>query len=286
MSDASPTSDTMTPMQRRRETPPNFGPLLRHWRMARRMSQITLAADAEISARHLCFLETGRAHPSREMVQRLAAVLDVPLADRNALLLVAGYAPAWPQRALDAPDLEHIRGALDFILERQEPFPAIVMDQEWNIVKTNRAARRIFGFFGATSALSPQHARNVMHMICHPRGLRRHIVNWDEFGGPLMQTIHREAATGPNTAGARLRDELLAYRDMPARWKAPDPHSPSPPVLTIRLKKDDVTLAFFSTLTMLATPHDVMLEQLKIECFYPADTNTEGVAPRLNADQP
>ncbi len=269
-----------------RAAQPAFGPLLRHWRLARRLSQLALAGEAEVSGRHLCFLETGRARPSREMVQLLASVLDVSLSDRNALLLAAGYAPAYGERKLEAPELEHVRRALEFVLRQQEPYPAIVVDGEWNTVMGNQAARRIFGLFLGRSALSPEHARNAMHMVCHPDGLRRFIVNWEEFAGPLIQTLHREAAGGANAAVARLRDELLAYPGMPRRWRIPDPHAPAPPVLTMRLRKRDLSLAFFSTLTMLATPRDVMLEHLRIECFYPADAATEETARRLASAPP
>jgi transcriptional regulator with XRE-family HTH domain len=244
------------------------------------MSQLGLAAEAEISGRHLCFLERGRAQPSREMIQRLAAVLEVSLGDRNAMLLAAGYAPAYGQRDLDAPEVEHVRRAFDFILRQQEPYTAIVVDGSWNTVKSNVAAQRIFGLFLADAALAPEHARNAMHMVCHPAGLRRFIVNWEEFAGPLIQTIHREAAGGL-PASTRLRDALLAYPGMPARWRTPDARAPVAPVLTMRLRQGDLVLAFFTTLTMLATPRDVGLEQLRIECFYPADRATEDAARRI-----
>ena len=266
-------------------TPVAFGALLRHWRLARHMSQLGLASEAEISGRHLCFLERGRAQPSREMIQRLAAVLEVSLGDRNAMLLAAGYAPAYGQRDLDAPEVEHVRRAFDFILGQQEPYPAIVVDGAWNTVKANAAAQRIFGLFLADAALAPEHARNAMHMVCHPAGLRRFIVNWEEFAGPLIQTIHREAAGGL-PASTRLRDALLAYPGMPARWRIPDARAPVAPVLTMRLRRGDLALAFFSTLTMLATPRDVGLEQLRIECFYPADRTTEDAARRLAGGTP
>ena len=260
---------------------PAFGALLRHWRAARRLSQLSLATDAEISARHLCFLETGRARPSREMVHLLAGALDVSLNARNAMLLAAGYAPAYGTRTLQAPDLEHVRRALRFILRQQEPYPAIVVDAGWNVVLRNEGAARIFGPFQGRIAEDPVRGRNAMHLICHPEGLRRYIVNWEEFAGPLIQMLHREASAESNPVAAQLRDELLAYPGMPARWKILDPAAPVPPVLTMRLHKDDVAVAFFSTLTMLATPRDVMLEQLRIECFYPADQETEETARRL-----
>jgi len=257
-----------------------FGALLRHWRVARRMSQLALAAEAAISARHLCFLERGRAHPSREMILLLAGVLEVSLGERNALLLAAGYAPVYGRRDLEAPEVEHIRRAFEFVLRQQEPYPAIVVDGAWDVVMRNGAAGRVFGLFLADAALRPEHARNAMHTICHPAGLRRFIVNWEEFAGPLIQTIHREAAGGLE-ASVGLRDALLAYPGMPARWRTPDPRAPVPPVLTMRLRRDDVALAFFSTLTALAVPRDVVLEQLRIECFYPADRATDVAVRQL-----
>ena len=267
------------------QTRPSFGSLLRHWRLVRRVSQLALATDADISGRHLSFLETGRAQPSREMVQLLATVLDVPLAEQNHLLLAAGFAPIYGERALSEPELEHVRRALDFILEQQEPYPAIVFDGEWNIIMGNDAADRIFSLFPIVSATGRKAGRNAMRTIFHPEAIRQFIVNWEELAAPLLQTLHREAAEGINVAAARLREELLTYPGVPSRWKVPDPLSVVPPLLTMRLKKDDVSLAFFSTLTMLATPRDITLQQLRIECFYPADTITEETARRLAAQQ-
>jgi len=200
------------------------------------------------------------------------------------MLLAAGYAPAYAERGLDAPELRHVRRVFDFILERQEPFPAIVVDGAWNIVLRNAASARIFGIFLDAADLEPACARNAMHLICHPHGLRRFIVNWEEFAGPLIQALHREATGG--RAATALRDEVLSYPGMPARWRVPDPDAPMPPVVTMRLKRDDLSLGFFSTLTMLATPRDVTLEQLRIECFYPVDRETEATARRRAGHEP
>ena len=249
------------------------------------MSQVGLAAEAEISARHLCFLETGRAQPSREMVQLLASVLEVSLGDRNAMLLAAGYAPAYGQRDLGAPDVEHVRRAFEFVLRQHEPYPAVVVDGGWDVVMANAAVARIFGAFFRPVAPPPLLARNAMHMVCHPDGLRRYMTNWEEFAGPLIQTIHREAGGGLPAAVA-LRDALLAYPGMPARWRTPDPGAQVAPVLTMRLRKGDLALAFFSTMTTLATPRDVVLQQMRIECFYPADAAAEATVRQLAAPSP
>jgi transcriptional regulator with XRE-family HTH domain len=245
------------------------------------MNQLALATDADISIRHLSFLETGRAQPSRAMVERLSAVLDVPLADRNVLLMAAGYAPFYGERDLESPELEPVRRALQFILRQQEPYPAIVIDSLWNVVMSNAASRRIFGLFRGPAALTREHARNALHSTFHPDGLRPFIVNWEELAGPLIQAVHRDAAI--STAAARLRDELLAYPGVPSRWRTPELRVGAPPLLTMRLRKGDLALAFFSTITTLASPQDVTLAQLRIECFHPADTATEQIAARLAA---
>ena len=248
------------------------------------MNQLALATDAEISIRHLSFLETGRARPSRAMVERLGTVLDVPLADRNLLLLAAGYAPLYGARELDARDLEPVRRALQFILRQQEPYPALVLDARWNVVMRNAAAERIFRIFRGPTRPSREHGGNALHSTFHPDGLRRFIVNWEEFAGALIQTVHRDAATSAAAAG--LRDELLAYPGVPSRWRMPELRAAAPPLLTMRLRKDDLTLAFFTTMTMLANPQDLTLAQLKIECFHPADALTESIAARLAAAEP
>jgi transcriptional regulator with XRE-family HTH domain len=248
------------------------------------MSQLALAVEAEISSRHASFLETGRTQPSREMVQRLGAVLDLPLGEQNALLLAAGYAPAYGERELSTPELAHVRRALTFILRQQEPYPAIVVDRAWNVVMRNEASKRIFGLFRGATSPGPEILNNALHATFHPDGLRQFIVNWEELAGPLIHTVHREAAT--SEAAARLRDALLAYPGVPARWKVPDPATATAPVLSMQLQRGDLSLAFFSTITTLATPKDVTLQQLRIECFHPADTATEEAASRLAATPP
>ena len=261
-----------------RATVPAFGRQLRQWRDARHLSQLALATEAGISTRHLSFLETGRAQPSREMVQLLAGMLDVPLGERNALLVAAGYAPAYGDRSLTAPDLEPVRRALEFILRQQEPFPALVLDGEWNIVMHNDAASRVFEPFRATL-----HTPNVMRKVFDPDGIRPFIVNWQCIAECMMQSLHREVAATGSESVVRLRDELLAYPGVPARWRTPDALASLPPLVAMQLRKGDVAMAFFSTITVFATPRDVMLQNLKIECFFPADASTEQTARRLAA---
>jgi transcriptional regulator with XRE-family HTH domain len=262
----------------------SFGKLLRRWRDARGMSQLTLATEAGISTRHLSFLETGRAQPSREMVQLLAGMLDVPLGERNALLVSAGYAPAYGERPLTAPELEPVRRALEFTLRQQEPFPALVVDGAWNVVMGNDGASRIFDLF--TDQERDDVNCNVMRTVFHPLGLRRYIVNWEELAECLVNSLHRQVAATGSDAMARLRDELLGYPGVPARWSVPDPTITMPPLVGMRLRKDDLSLTFFSMITTMGTPRDVTLQQLKIECFFPADVATEQLARSLASSEP
>jgi transcriptional regulator with XRE-family HTH domain len=267
----------------------SFGTLLRRWRDARGMSQLTLATEAGISTRHLSFLETGRAQPSREMVQLLAGMLDVPLGERNALLVSAGYAPAYGERPLTAPELEPVRRALQFTLRQQEPFPALVVDGEWNIVMKNEGAHRVFELFSEPDCDDDcviDGRVNVMRTVFHPKGLRRYIVNWEELAGCLVNSLHRHVAETGSDAMVRLRDELLAYPGVPSRWSVPDPTIAMPPLVSMHLRKDDLSLTFFSMITMMGTPRDVTLQQLKIECFFPADAATEQLARRLASASP
>jgi transcriptional regulator with XRE-family HTH domain len=260
-----------------------FGELLRRWRVARSLSQLALAVETEVSARHLSFLETGRALPSREMVLRLAAVLDVPLRERNALLTAAGYAPIYRESALGAPELDQVRRALDFMLARQEPYPALVVDRLWNILRQNEGAGRVIGLFlDPGAAIEVPGPPNVVRMTFHPRGLRPYVENWETVAGPLMQQLHREAAGGVSDEGARgLLDEILAYPGVPARWRTPDPAALSTPVLPLALRRAAVTARFFTTITTLGTPNDITLQELRVESFFPADRATEDLARRL-----
>ncbi len=261
-----------------------FGRLLRQWRTTRHMSQLGLATEAGISARHLSFLETGRAQPSREMVQLLAGMLDVPLGERNALLVSAGYAPLYGERPLGAPELEPVRRALQFIMRQQEPYPALVLDGVWNILTRNEASRRVFALFRGPDR--DDSTINVMRTVFHPNGLRPFITNWEDVAQCAMHSIHREVATTGSDAAMRLRDELLAYPGVPSRWGAADALAPMPPLVSMQLRKGDLSLAFFSTITTFATPRDVTLQQLKIECFFPADEATEQIARQLAMPEP
>lgn len=264
---------------------PQFQELLRHWRSSRRMSQLALATEAGISARHLCFLETGRSLPSREMVRLLAQVLDLPFAEQNALLVAAGYAPLYGARSLDAPEFAPIQQALTVMLQHQEPYPALVLDEGWNIRMRNTASTRLFGDMRTRYSMPEPLLANVMHVLCHPGGMRPFMRNWEDFVGAFMQVLHREATQGLNRAAASLRNDLMQYPDMPASFRTPDPGGADAPMLSMELTIGGRDLSFFVALTTFAMPRDVTLQQIKIESFFPADEATAAIAKDL-ADNP
>jgi len=264
-------------------SPRSLGALLKQWRERRRMSQLALAIDAEISSRHLSFMETGRSHPSREMVLLLAEVLEVPPRARNDLLAAAGYAPMYRESNLDAPEMAQFRRALDFMLRQQEPYPAIVLDRYWNVLLGNEGTIRFLDIFldpAAAAALGPA---NAMRLICHPGGLRPYIVNWEVTAAALIQWLHRDLLRSADAGTQLLLDELLAYPDVPRNWRTLDLDAPAAPFLTVEMQKDDTRLKFFTTLTTLGTPYDITLHELRIENFFPADEATDATLRSLNA---
>lgn len=260
---------------------PQVGALLREWRAARRLSQLDLALDAGMSPRHLSCLETGKAQPSRDMVTRLADALDMPLRERNALLVAAGYAPRYPETALATPELAQVRRAIEFILAQQEPYPAFVLNRRWDVLMANEAAMRVNGFVmrGRASA-----HRNMIRQIFDPNDLRPAVANWEEVAGDLIHHLHSEVAAAPTDLAAReLLDEVLAYPGVPARWRMRDLDSAPAPLLTTVLQRDDQQLRFFSTITTFGTPRDVTLDELRIECCFPVDEATTQLCRELAA---
>jgi transcriptional regulator with XRE-family HTH domain len=264
--------------------PAGVGRLLRQWRVQRGLSQLDLSNEAGVSARHLSFVETGRAQPSREMVLLLGRTLDVPLRDRNELLVAAGYAPIYRQTDLSAPAMAQVRRALDFILRQQEPYPALVLDGHWDVLAVNAGTARVQAHFldpAAAAALGPP---NAMRLMFHPRGFRPFVVNWEATAASMIQWLHRDALSGRGDARTRaLLDELLAYPDVPRRWGRLDLDVSPAPFLPIELRRGDVTLRYFTTLTSLGTPHDITVQELRVESFFAADEATEAATRRLVA---
>ena len=257
-----------------------FGLALREWRTRRGLSQLALSGNAGVSSRHLSFVETGRAQPSREMVLLLARALDVPLRDRNDLLSAAGYAPVYRATKLDAPALAQARRALDFVLRQQEPYPAIVIDRHWNILQANDGTSRLVELFLEPSVPADL-GLNAMRLMLHPRGFRSHIVNWEAMAAALVQWLHRDILSGLGDAETRrLLEEVLAYPGVPRQWGRLDLDASTDPFLPIEFRRGDVELRYFSMLTNLGTPHDITLQEIRIESFYPADSATEETARR------
>lgn len=252
----------------------SIGSLLQYWRKARHLSQLALANEADVSSRHVCFLETGRAKPSREMVLLLAEVLDVPLRERNHLLLAAGFAPMYSETSLQAPELAPVRGALDAILRQQEPYPAVVLNRCWDILQMNGAAGRFFSYLSAPRSLSGP--ANVLRLMFDPQGLRPYVANWDTVATALLQRAHRECVGGmPGAELSRILDEITRFPAVPARPRQPDLEQPLIPVIPVCFEKDGLRFDFFSTVTTLGTPLDITVQEVRIECFFPANPETE-----------
>lgn len=253
----------------------NFGVLLRRWRTVRRVSQLDLALDADISTRHLSCVETGRAQPSREMVLRLAEALEVPLRDRNALLLAAGYAPLYAHAGLNTLELEAARRAVEFVMAQHEPYPVLVVDRYWNTLRMNAGAKRFLALFVDSDSVA---LRNAVRLVFHPQGLRPFIENWESVAARIIQRVHREAAANPSDETMkRFLEELLSYPDVPGRWRMLDLEGAPPPFLTINYRWKNSTLRLFSALTTFGTAQDVTLQELRIESFFPADEATRAV---------
>lgn len=255
---------------RPRAAPP-VGGLLRQWRAARRLSQLELALEAGISSRHLSYVETGRSRPSREMVLRLAETLEIPLRERNGLLLAAGFAPGYSESGIEAPEMAQVRRAMELILRHQEPYPAFVLDRHWNILRGNEAAARCTRFLLGRDPTES----NMLRLVLRPDGIRPWVMNWEELAGDLLRHLQQQLTATPTDDQARaLLTEVLAYPGIPTGLRSLPIEVPSSPLLTTWFRKDGVDLRFFSTLTMFGTPHDVGLSELRIECNFPADGAT------------
>jgi transcriptional regulator with XRE-family HTH domain len=250
-----------------------IGDLLREWRQRRRLSQLDLATEAEISTRHLSFLETGRAQPSREMILHLAEQLDIPLRERNMLLIAGGYAPVFQERKLDDPALQAARRAIDLVLAGHEPYPALAVDRHWNLVASNAAVGRLIG--SADPALL-QPPVNVLRLSLHPQGLAPRIVNYTQWRAHLLARLHAQIDVTADPSLAKLMQELSAYpKPTSAKSARPSPSEDYAGVIVpLQLATDNGTLSFFSTTTVFGTPVDITLSELALESFFPADTAT------------
>jgi transcriptional regulator with XRE-family HTH domain len=256
---------------------------LRWWRKHRGFSQLELAGRADMSQRHLSFLELGRAQPSRQMVLRLAHALDVPLRQHNALLVAAGYAPVWRQSELGAPELAQIANALDYMLRQQEPFPAVAVDRRWNLLKANRGAQRLVEFL--VGPLPPGTAVNLADALAAPDVLRPFLVNWTEVVRYFIRSVEADAAADGSEETGALLQRLLAYKGVRAAVQAPLPEHINGPVLPMHFRKNGISLALFTTIATLGTPQDIATQELGVESFFPMDAESTHVFRAWNGNK-
>jgi transcriptional regulator with XRE-family HTH domain len=254
-----------------------LGVLLKQWRRLRGKSQLALAIDARVSPRHLSFVESGRSQASREFLLTLADALDVPLRERNLLLAAGGFAAMYQETALTAEELTQLRSALSRLLDHQEPYPAVVLDRQWNLVQTNRAAPRLFAHF-IDLDLVPQ-PRNLLRTMFNPAGLRPWIANWDVVANQLVHRVFREAVGGiPDDRTMALLRELQAYP--PTAPNEALTMGRALPFHPVNFKKDALELSFFSMIASVGAPLDITAQELRIEAFFPADAVTEAFAQK------
>jgi len=248
------------------------------------MSQLNLALRAGISGKHLSFVETGRAQPGRDVVLRLATALNLPLRDRNAALVAAGYAPIYRQASLEAPEMAPVRRAVEFILRQQEPYPAIAMDRLTFIYRVNRGADRFLRMCMGDAALS--RPLNLSRLLLAPDGLRPHIVNWQDVARITVARLRHEVSSVPGMPEAQaFLEELLALPGLPPECLIPRPEASAPPVVSTEFRKNGRSFRLFNMITTLGTPQDVTLQELRIECSFPADDETD-VALRALVETP
>ena len=244
------------------------GTLLREWRQRRRLSQLDLASEAEISTRHLSFLETGRALPSRDMVLHLSERLEIPLRERNLLLVAAGYAPVFQERSLTDPELQAARAAMELVLEAHAPNPAIAIDRHWTLVAANRSVAPLLAGVDAELLKPPV---NVLRLSLHPKGLAPRVVNLAEWRAHLLERLRRQVDVSADAVLVELLKELRGY---PAPSQPPHKPNGAAVVVPFRLRQGDRVLSFLSTTTVFGTPVEITLSELVLESFFPADAET------------
>ena len=246
-----------------------LGTLLRQWRDTRGRSQLALSMDMGVSQRHISFVESGRSAPSRALLLGIANALDVPLRDRNALLLAAGYAPMYAEAAWDAAEMRVVHRALERMLRQHEPYPALVMDRHWNVLMTNEAAPKFFGQFIDLGKFP--RPRNLLRLMFDPNGLRPFVANWEQVAASLFQRIHREAVGGVLDQTTRaLVDELLAMPGVNADWRSAEVATVSP-VVPITFGKKGHTSSWFSMVSTVGAPQTVPAQELRVECMFAID---------------
>ncbi|MEM7157073.1 MAG: helix-turn-helix transcriptional regulator [Myxococcota bacterium] len=258
-----------------------FPALLKHWRGQRGLSQLDLAIAADVSNRHISFLETGRSSPSEQMVMRLAAALDIPLRHVNSMLQAAGHAPVYPEPAKGQRMPEAIAGAMKLMKEHHDPFPLVVMNRTYDVVDINAGAVALFG--AAVPGLSLAGGLNLARLTFDPGGAQPMLINFDELGRDLLWRLQREVLADPSDGALRqLLDEVLAMPTVAEDWRTADLTVPSSPTLLVHMRAGDDELKFVTTVTSFQAPQAVMLDELRIETWYPADPETAECCRRLS----
>ena len=254
---------------------PDFGAVLRRWREARRYSQLDLALQANVSSKHVSFLETGRNQPSRAMILRLANAMDLPLRDRNLMLSAAGFADVYTETKLDSPELGKVDEALTRILEMHEPYPAIVVDADWNVVKQNRGSAELLKrFIDDPNAASG----NAFELLFSREGLQPYVRNWENLSSTLLLRLFRETLSARSSPQKReLFDKIAAMPSAPANWQELASSLPGGPTLDLELENEPLRCRFFTTVTTFGTPQDVTLQELRIESYFPSDDATRAL---------
>jgi transcriptional regulator with XRE-family HTH domain len=246
---------------------PQPGPLLRYWRQERGKSQLDLSMDTGISQRHLSFVESGRSAPSRDFLSIVSDALNIPLRERNVLLLASGYAPQFSQQSMDADQMAIVTQAIDRMLQQHEPHPALVLDRHWNVVRTNQAAPRFFGQFVDLEARPKP--RNLLDLMFDPAGMRPFVEAWEKVAAGLLQRVRREAVG--QVLDAELQELLKRLRQYPGVAALKPSHAPQSPVLPMVFRRGSQRFSYFSLITTVGTPQCITAQELRVECMFPTD---------------
>ncbi len=250
-----------------------FSSLLKHWRQLRRMSQADLASDAEVSTRHLSFLENGRSKPSRQMVLILSSALEVPLRERNTLLHAAGFAPIYRETPPEGEEMVQVHRALDFLLTQAEPYGAAVIDRQWNLLRYNRPMATFMALFLGEEQVPEQF--NILEAAFDPNGFRPYIKNFEQLGSALLDRLHRQAFLEPDPRTEALLERIKGYPGTPEDWRGLKLERPPKLLIPLEVEKDGLCLSMFTTLTVLGTAEDITTSELAIEHYFPADEATD-----------
>jgi transcriptional regulator with XRE-family HTH domain len=246
---------------------PQLGELLRYWRQERGKSQLDLSMDTGISQRHLSFVESGRSSPSRDFLSIVSDALNIPLRERNVLLLASGFAPQYSEQSMDAEEMGVVTRAIDRMLEQHEPHPALVLDRYWNVVRTNKASPRFFGSF-VDLERRPK-PRNLLDLMFDPSGMRPFIEEWETVAAGLLQRVRREAVG--QVLDAKLQELLKRLREYPGVAALKPPSAPQSPVLPIAFRQGNQRFSYFSLITTVGTPQCITAQELRVECMFPTD---------------